>query len=149
MFVLAAAAGLLTACASTAPVYHERSGNDRYGYAEMQLEPNRVRISYNGDTQTPRETVETYLLYRAAETTLQHGYDYFVIAAHDADEDSRFQGMGRPRFGGVNVREISSHSAMADIVMFEGRRPALPNAYDAHAIQQSLAPRINQRPAAN
>lgn len=144
LLLAAAAAAALGACASTTSAYHERGPESRYGYAEMQLEPNRVRVTYNGDTVTSRETVETYLLYRAAETTLQRGYDYFLIIGHDSAEDTRYQALGaRQRLAGVTIREISSHNAAMDIVMFEGERPAtLANAYDAHAVSQSLQSRI-------
>jgi hypothetical protein len=144
VLILAALAGLASACA-TQPTYQAREPGERYGYAEMQVQPNRVRISYNGDTMTPRETVETYLLYRAAETTLQRGFDYFVIVGHDVDETTRFESDGiRPRMG-TSYREISNHNAMAEIVMFEGAEPPpLANVYDARAVQQSLQARIVQ-----
>jgi len=140
--ILAVLAGLAAGCA-TQPTYQARSEDSRYGYAEMLVQPNRIRVSYNGDTMTPRETVETYLLYRAAETTLEHGFDYFAIVAHDADEDSRVEMMGRPRFGGISYREISNHTAMAEIVMFQGdEAPPIANIYDARQVQQSLQSRI-------
>jgi hypothetical protein len=151
ILIMAAAAALATACASQAPIYQSRDAGGRYGYAEMQLEPNRVRVSYNGDTLTARETVETYLLYRAAETTLQRGFDYFIVVAQDSHADTQFQstGGGRPLLHGATFREVSRHTAMADILMFEGERPGhIANAYDAHTIQQSLAERVIQRPAA-
>ena len=143
ILILAALAGLAAGCAAQSS-YQARSENGRYGYAEVQVQPNRVRISYNGDTLTPRETVETYLLYRAAEATLERGFDYFVIVAHDTDENTRYESMGvRPRLGGVTYREVSNHTAMAEIVMFEGgEAPPLANVYDAQAVRQSLASRV-------
>jgi hypothetical protein len=150
ILVIAATAALASACATQTPTYHSRTDTSRYGYSEMQLEPNRVRVSYNGDTLTARETVETYLLYRAAETTLQRGFDYFVVTAHDVDAETRYQSTAgaRPLLTGATFREVSRHNATADIVMFEGQRPpAIANAYDAHAVEEALAPRI-ERPAA-
>jgi hypothetical protein len=148
ILIVAAAAALATACASQAPVYESRADGGRYGYAEMLVQPNRLRISYNGDTLTPRETVETYLLYRAAESTLEHGFDYFAIAAHDAQENSRYETIGgRPRLGGLTVREISNHTAMAEIIMFEGDAPPpIANVYDAREVVQTLNTHI-LRPA--
>jgi hypothetical protein len=145
-FILAAAAGLLTAACATQAPYQQRSEDARYGYAEMQVQPNRVRISYNGDTLTPREMVETYLLYRAAEATLERGYDYFIITAHAADENVRYEATGvRPRLGGVTYHEISNHSAAAEIIMFEGDLPPpLANVYDARAVQQNLDSHIQR-----
>jgi hypothetical protein len=151
ILIMAAAAALATACASQAPVYQSRDDGGRYGYAEMQLEPNRVRVRYNGDTLTARETVETYLLYRAAETTLQRGFDYFIVTSADVEADSHYEGMasGRPLLAGATFREVSRHNATADILMFEGEKPAsLANAYDARAVQAALQTRIIQRPAA-
>lgn len=143
MMPLALAAGLMTAaCATQAPLYQARAAGERYGYAEQQVEPNRVRISYNGDTMTPRETVETYLLYRAAEATLERGYDSFLIVAHDATQDTRYEGTGVARPGMGGVRQITNHNAMADVVMFEGHPSGNANLYDAHAVQQSLETRI-------
>lgn len=152
ILIMAAAAALATACASQGPVYESRMDGGRYGYAEMQLEPNRVRVTYNGDTLTARDTVETYLLYRAAETTLQRGFDYFVVTAANVEEDSHYEGMagGRPRLAGATFREVSRHNAVADILMFEGERPPyIANAYDARAVQSALQERIIQDPATN
>lgn len=144
LFILAAAASLLAACASQT-AYQARSEDNRYGYAETQLEPNRVRISFNGNTMTDRETVDTFLLYRAAESTLEHGYDYFVVLNHNVAENSRYESTGaaRPRFGGVSYREVSNYNAVADIAMFHGRKPPLlADAYDARAIQVNLQGRV-------
>lgn len=142
ILILAALAGLAAGCA-TQPEYQARTQGERYGYAETLVQPNRIRVTYNGDTMTPRETVETYLLYRAAETTLLRGFDYFVVVGHDADEDTRVEMMGRPRFGGISYREISNHTAMAEIIMFEGdEAPPIPNIYDAREVQQTLQSRI-------
>lgn len=152
ILIMAAAAALATACASQAPVYESRMDGGRYGYAEMQLEPNRVRVTYNGDTLTARETVETYLLYRAAETTLQRGFDYFVVTSANVEEDSHYEGMsgGHPRLSGASFREVSRHNAMADILMFEGDRPPqIANAYDARAVQQALQARVIQPSTTN
>jgi hypothetical protein len=151
ILIMAAAAALATACASQTPLYQSRDDGGRYGYAELQLEPNRIRVTYNGDTLTARETVETYLLYRAAETTLQRGFDYFIVTSANIEEDSEYQDMGGagPRMRGASFHEVSRHNAAADILMFEGEKPAsLANAYDARAVQQSLEQRIIQRPAA-
>lgn len=151
ILIMAAAAVLATACASQGPVYQSREDGGRYGYAEMQLEPNRIRVTYNGDTLTARDTVETYLLYRAAETTLQRGFDYFIVTAANVEEDSRYESLagGRPRMAGATFHEVSRHNAMADILMFEGDKPPnIANAYDARAVMQSLDERVIQRPAA-
>src|SRR5262245_3439973 len=100
--MLAAVAGLLAACATATPYQAAPpgSGPGAYGFSEQQIESNRVRITFRGNTVTDRETVETYLLYRAAEVTLAGGRDYFIVANRETEEHSRLQGVGpyRPRF---------------------------------------------------
>ncbi len=40
------------------------------GYTSAQLAPDRWQVTFSGNSLTSRETVEDYLLYRAAELTL-------------------------------------------------------------------------------
>jgi hypothetical protein len=46
-----------------------------YGYSEQQIEDNRNRVTFAGNDRTSSDAVQNYLLYRAAEVTLDHGYD--------------------------------------------------------------------------
>jgi hypothetical protein len=96
--MIAAVAGLLTACATATP--YQPAVSDRYGFEEQRIENNRMRITFRGNTLTDRETVETYLLYRAAELTLQNGHDYFIVANRETEEHSQLRATGpyRPRF---------------------------------------------------
>jgi len=74
---LALAAGL-AACATPTPYQPNAPGHHASGgYSEVLVEPDRWRVTFAGNTVTARETVETYLLYRAAELTLQQGFDWF------------------------------------------------------------------------
>ncbi len=95
MLLLAGLAGLLAACATATP--YQQAAADRYGFSEQQIESNRVRITFRGNTLTDRETVETYLLYRAAEVTISGGHDYFIVATRETDERTRLQNIG-PRY---------------------------------------------------
>ena len=143
---LAAVAGLLAACATATP--YQPAVTAGYGFEEQTIEDNRVRITFRGNTLTDRETVETYLLYRAAELTLQSGNDYFVVANRDTEEHSRLQSDGsyRAAFGfdywyfsprrgwrpwydpfwdePTRYREVTRYEAIAEIAMFNGPKPA-------------------------
>jgi hypothetical protein len=57
------------------------------GFSETRLDTNTFRVDFQDIGFTSRERVEVYLLRRAAELTLERGFDYFVIV--DADTDSR------------------------------------------------------------
>jgi hypothetical protein len=101
--ILAAAlatATLLTAGCATETTYHPAVGQGFYrtGFSDRQIEPDRWLVTFAGNTVTPRDTVERYLLFRAAELTLQQGSDYFVMVDRDTDRQSRTYSFGG--FGG-------------------------------------------------
>jgi hypothetical protein len=146
LLLVAAAAGLATACASSGSTPYQPAGiGSEFGYAEQQLEHNKVRLTFNGNSMTDVTTVKKYVLYRAAEVTLQSGFDFFILADRGVETDSEFRSTGvRPRCGG-EFEEKSNHEAMIDITMFTGRKPpVLPNAYDAREIRLNLGSSIER-----
>lgn len=92
LFPAFAALALLGACATATP-YQAATDNNR-GYDNQRIENNRWQVSFGGNSLTDRETVETYLLYRAAELTRQEGFDHFRVVRRDVDEDSRLVATG-------------------------------------------------------
>ncbi|KCZ55944.1 hypothetical protein HY29_10080 [Hyphomonas beringensis] len=88
----AAALAILAACATATP-YQAATDSNR-GYSEQQIEANRFQVQFSGNTLTDRKTVETYLLYRAAELTREHGFDYFRVVRRDTDAESRLVPVG-------------------------------------------------------
>lgn len=89
--ILAAAGALvLSACATpTAYAPHGYAGQSG-GYSEQRLQSDRWSVAFAGNSLTSRETVEIYLLYRAAELTVQSGYDWFITDYRTTDEDTRY-----------------------------------------------------------
>jgi hypothetical protein len=86
---LALTAGL-AACATPTPYQPNVPGQTSSGgYSEMRLEANRYRVNFAGNSMTSRETVEGYLLFRAAELTVQEGYTSFSIVDRHTDKDTR------------------------------------------------------------
>jgi hypothetical protein len=108
-FVVAAAlAAGLAACATPTPYQPNLPGQSASGgYSELRLEPNRFRVNFQGNTLTSRETVEGYLLFRAAELTLQNGYDWFTIVDRATERDARTyvepDPLYRPWYGGYGM----------------------------------------------
>lgn len=83
------AAGL-AACATPTPYQPNVPGQATSGgYSELRIEPNRFRVTFAGNSLTSRETVEGYLLFRAAELTLQEGYGWFHIVDRNTDRKTR------------------------------------------------------------
>jgi len=171
LLIMAAMAALLAACATATP-YQPRAGEGGYGFTEQAIETNRLRITFAGNSLTDRETVETYMLYRAAEMTVERGFDHFIIADRGTDENTRLQGVGgssfhrypfgyryfHPAWGWSpwhdpfwdapeSYREVTRYEAAAEITMFRGAKPENnPNAFDARDVMSNLAARV-VRPA--
>jgi hypothetical protein len=156
----AALALALAGCAAPTP-YQPSWMGDGYGYSEQRIEENRYRVSFAGNAAMPRETLENYLLYRAAELTLAQGGDWFVVTAraltpgYGGGSGPRTSvgigggsrsgvgvglGLGLPLGGGGGD---GPREATAEIVIRHGAKPAtMPDAFDARAIRQNLGPRI-------
>src|SRR5947208_3545822 len=80
----------LAACETATPYQPNIRGSATSGgYSETRIEPNRWRVNFAGNSMTSRETVEGYLLYRAAELTLQNGGDWFEIVDRDTTRNQR------------------------------------------------------------
>ncbi len=148
---------VLNGCAGNPTPYQPKA--DRTGYSEQQLDAQTWRVQFAGNIDTPRETVENYLLYRSAEIMLFGGYDKFVMLEKDIERNVNYRGTGYyPHFGyglhhghhygleyygPVNYSPVVSYSGTATIRIYSGGPP--PNnapIYDAQEIVQQLGPTI-------
>lgn len=144
---------LLAGCATVTPYQPMKNGQ---GYGDQRIENNRYRINFAGNSTTPRETVENYLLFRAAELTLQQGYDYFVMSGSDTEKQTRYQqtvsavgGYGwYSRYYGLGTGvstayPVNEYQAQAYVTMYKGKRPAeSADAFDARQVRDNLGPLI-------
>ena len=149
--LMVVAALLASACVTTTP-YQPLEGGE--GYSEQRIESNRYTVRFFGNAQTPRQTVENYLLYRAAELTLANGYDYFVVADQSTEAQTSYYqsfsggfGFGRywwgPRIGTDIITPEVEYEADMTILMHKGsKKGGDPKAFDAHDVQKNLAPLI-------
>jgi hypothetical protein len=65
-------------------------GQDLGALDDAQLQDNRFSVSFAGDSSTPRDRLEQFLLYRAAQLTGANGRDYFVIADRATDRSTEY-----------------------------------------------------------
>lgn len=92
--------------------------SDGQGYADQEIAENRYRVTFGGNSATPRETVENFLLYRAAEITLASGNDYFVLLEYDVERDVTYR------------RYVEYPWGWPGYGAYYGRYPTWPYAYD-------------------
>lgn len=176
MLIAAASALALAACATPTTYAPEGYGGQRGGYAEQRLQEDRWSVAFSGNSLTSRDTVEMYLLYRAAELTVQSGYDWFITDFRATDADTRYYATPDPWFRGAygpywgpswrfyrggywsrwdpwyrddfDVRQVTRYEARAEIVMGRGTPPVGDShAFDAREVIVNLGPRV-ARPGA-
>ena len=168
LFSAVALAGL-AACSTSTP--YGPAVDSRYGFSETQIEQDRWTVSFSGNSLTDLKTVETYLLYRAAELTVQNGYDYFEMIDRKVDEDKELRSVGpspyspafafryySPRWGwrstfdpyynDITLREVTRYEGIAEIIMGQGPKPAgNPRVYDAEDVLMNLSGKVMRAPA--
>jgi hypothetical protein len=87
----------LSACATPTP--YKPAGSLGNGYKDIKLDDNKLRVSFKGNKVTERETVETYLFYRAAEATLENGFKFFRFTHFETDRMSETESMAPSIYG--------------------------------------------------
>jgi len=145
----------LTACARPTPYQVADSGG--HGYSEQQTGADQYRIGFDGNGVTTRKTVDLYLLYRAAELTVENGFDYFIVGSRQeyidpqglAGRQSQISigrrqelliGSGiRARFG---EEVVESYGAEIDILMQRGEAPESENVFIASEVLMQSEPAI-------
>ena len=161
IIVFAVAAALLSACVTPTP--YQPAEPRGFGYSEERLDQNRFRVSFRGNSLTKRETVEDYLLYRAAELTLQNGFSHFLVVGRDTEAKTRYRtwidsygGRGwfyhgfphwhdpwyRP-WGSFDVQPITNYTATAEVVLLKGpKQEGEVRAFDAQQVLVQVGPRV-------
>jgi hypothetical protein len=154
-------AALLLAACGTTPDYQPRIQGETVGYSDLQLTPNRYRVSFSGSPATTRDDVEKYLLRRSAEVTLQTGHTHFVLSNRETERNTSYYGYGdyieSPFYysswygypysywggNGAYPWRTTTYSAYAEIVMMDPQE-ATRNAQAIEAL--SLLQRLQAAP---
>lgn len=147
--VMMACLVVLAGCATATP-YQPLS--DGEGYQDQRLEAQRYRVSFVGNALTSRDTVENYLLYRAAEITVRSGHDLFTVVNRDVEPITRYTGSFSvgTGFGGFydpfgfgistgTASPVTNYRAIMTIVVSDGDKPPLAiQTYNARDLMQRL-----------
>ena len=159
---------MMTACATTGPTYKPMGPGETVGYTDIQLTPNRYRVSFSGGSGTKRTDVENYLLRRSAEVTAQAGYSYFVFDTRSMEASTYYRATfdTAPVFGPApwygagplywsswaypamwsgDVIPVTRYTAYAEIVMLTTEQAAnRPEAIPARDVLDRLVPATRQ-----
>ena len=160
--LIAASALALSACASLAPYGPQQSAGGQ-GFNEQRIEADRFRVTYNGVGAVG--PVADRALFRAAQLTVDQGYDWFEVTQRYVDGRPDSAGGFRPsvsvgygggsgRYGGyrysssgvgvgvgLNFQGPSPTSTLLEIRLGRGARPDRGEAYDAREVRYALSGR--------
>ena len=133
------------------------------GFADARIDDNTFSISVDTNGFTSQQTTSMHALYRAAELTVENGFDFFVIAS--GENNSTSMAMAMPG-GSTSNTTINAYGSTASartsttyapttvvpmtfpnstlvIKSFKGVKPdEVPNAYDARTVMKYLGPQI-------
>jgi hypothetical protein len=164
-------AGLLAGCMTPSP-YAPRLEGRQTGYTDRALTQNRYRVTFTGNTVTPRDTVESFLLLRAAEVARAAGYTHFVFDTRNTRSNTSVQtiptfpppdpfygGYGRRGFGYwggwdfaydpmVDVVVRTNYEAYAEIILLTSDQAAKePRALNAAEVITRIGPDAAPKPS--
>jgi hypothetical protein len=163
----------LTACETPTPYQPlEKGSKVAGGFTDTRLDADHYRVTFRGNSLTSRSTVENYLLYRAAELTVQSGGDWFETMENHTDKQQRtyvdsfgpwgygafspYWSVWGPRYGrrgfwggpywdpAFDVETVQRFEATAEIAVGHGPKPQRARAFDAHEVMTNLAPHIKR-----
>lgn len=122
------------------------SGTGFQGYSELRLSDDRFKVTYEGGHGL---LTELRLYYRAAQLTLQAGFDYFMLPEYQSPSILRLSyqrivskaGRTINSFDDALGRErLSLPNLTTTIQMGKGNRPANSLAFDANDVIQTITP---------
>jgi hypothetical protein len=149
---------LLSACATPYGKYGIAGG-----YTDSRIDENTFSISVDTNGFTSQQTTSMQALYRAAELTVENGFDYFFIA--NGANNSTSMAMAMPgsstsnttvnAYGSTAYARTTTTSTPTTVMpvvfpnstliikSFKGAKPeGAPNAYDARSVMKYLGPQL-------
>lgn len=98
--LIAASLGMLAACSPSQTVYGPAAGQPgrALGYDSLRIEQNRWRVTFTAGPDVTTAHAERLALRRAAELTLDSGYDWFELV--DRRVETTGSGSSPVRVGG-------------------------------------------------
>ncbi len=88
---------VVSACATATP--YQKASYFGMGYKDQKLDNEKFRVSFKGNRLTERDTVETYLIYRAAEITVNEGFDFFTMIQWNTDRYTQHESISPVVYG--------------------------------------------------
>lgn len=159
---LACCAALLVglgACTGPTPYQPATAG---FGYTEEKIEPNQYHVRFVVNSVTLRDTLDKYMMLRAAEITLESGHQYFAIG--EPTRTIKPYGIGTPTstasvarqrrlLAGSGIRSsfgadsIELYQTDVEVRVIDERTPGSEDeVHDANEVLSRLDPSVERSP---
>lgn len=144
------ATGLVLASVAAAPAcahdaFRKAKKEGQVGYTDQKVSPSRAMVTFQGDAAMDPSLIYEYALLRAAQVTLDAGFDwFFAIAPENASAENAQavqEGEAAPGPYGdfMPFYDPAAHTVSLDLAMGHGQKPVNnPGAFDARALKQAL-----------
>lgn len=153
--ILAASLCLAISACASGPVYRAAQDPGSYGYRDTLLTSDQYRVSFSGDYNTARETVENLALFRAADLAISRGSDYFRVTSRETSPIANqgtygptasvgygygypYWGTGIGYGGGRGYTEVRYETVLQVQIAPDLPQDA-PNVYNAQQVKKNLA----------
>jgi flavin-binding protein dodecin len=165
---LAMALATVALAACVTPTVFGPADSRGFGYREQRIEDDRFIVTFAGNSATSQDQVADAALRRAAELTLQEGYDWFEVVQRTDNVGGGSRSYGGSGVsvgvGGVSGSRGSSvgtsvglsfplggsgveSTTSLEVRLGRGERPARASVYDAQAVARNLAAASGGAPA--
>lgn len=138
---------LAAACATG---YHTR-GVFGDGYWEQKLAPDVWQVSFDASAFTPRERLETYLLWRCSEIAIENHADYFGVLADYKGKRTSTEPSLLDRLpystdtSPSNSPPESGRSRKVTIQLYKERPDNVERFFEARAVMKKLAAQMRKK----
>ena len=79
----------LASCATPTKYQSAENGKNEYGFKEEKINRNIYRVSFEGNFNTEKNTVEKYMVYRAAELAQRKGKKYLRFLDKEVETNEK------------------------------------------------------------
>ena len=141
----------LAACTTAPTRYTPALANSDMGYREQRLEQERYRVTFRANADLKGPQVEDMALRRAAELTVQNGFQWFTVVTRNTELVNGSYRQSGPTVGvggstgsygsslglglGFNLGgDDRQYQSTLEVLMGHGAKPTDPNAYDAQQV---------------
>ena len=128
------------------------------GFTDSRIDENTFSSSVDTNGLTSHQTTSMHAFYRAAELTIENGFDYFVIASEATNSTSMAMANARRQHKQYNYQYLlapphtegqlpPTHQQLLYLWCIQIQRSSSnlsrgPNAYDARSVMKYIGPQI-------